>query len=245
MLWYKWWIESSAFDLSAFSVHSETHGRRTASRFNQLLSQIHGQDQTAQEEVHQSHLLFDVCVLKRRSLLMIFALFCRGTFIEFRNGMLNISPVGRSCTQEERIEFYELDQVVPTLGPDKNNSGLGMCEAMEHEQHFTVSLSTASSKTITFSRKRRSESSLSLHWGKSSKEKDCLFPLVSGWHSWFCLSTLSASAFLCDYTWAAQLPNVFSAVIEASFKERPGLFVMALILWWKCLLTRGFIEKSP
>ncbi|XP_029367711.1 phosphomannomutase 2 isoform X2 [Echeneis naucrates] len=34
----------------------------------------------------------------------------RGTFIEFRNGMLNVSPVGRSCTQEERREFYELDQ---------------------------------------------------------------------------------------------------------------------------------------
>lgn len=34
----------------------------------------------------------------------------RGTFIEFRNGMLNISPIGRSCTQEERLEFYELDQ---------------------------------------------------------------------------------------------------------------------------------------
>ncbi|KAM9700034.1 phosphomannomutase 2 [Menidia menidia] len=34
----------------------------------------------------------------------------RGTFIEFRNGMLNVSPVGRSCTAEERQEFYELDQ---------------------------------------------------------------------------------------------------------------------------------------
>ncbi|XP_053440785.1 phosphomannomutase 1 [Nycticebus coucang] len=34
----------------------------------------------------------------------------RGTFIEFRNGMLNISPVGRSCTLEERIEFSELDK---------------------------------------------------------------------------------------------------------------------------------------
>ncbi|XP_054635643.1 phosphomannomutase 2 isoform X2 [Dunckerocampus dactyliophorus] len=34
----------------------------------------------------------------------------RGTFIEFRNGMLNVSPIGRSCTQEERKEFYELDQ---------------------------------------------------------------------------------------------------------------------------------------
>ncbi|KAJ8000415.1 hypothetical protein DPEC_G00179900 [Dallia pectoralis] len=34
----------------------------------------------------------------------------RGTFIEFRNGMLNVSPVGRSCSQEERMEFYELDK---------------------------------------------------------------------------------------------------------------------------------------
>uniref|UniRef100_A0A8C0SVI4 Phosphomannomutase n=2 Tax=Canis lupus familiaris TaxID=9615 RepID=A0A8C0SVI4_CANLF len=35
----------------------------------------------------------------------------RGTFIEFRNGMLNISPIGRSCTLEERIEFSELDKL--------------------------------------------------------------------------------------------------------------------------------------
>ncbi|KAM4698114.1 phosphomannomutase 2 [Rhinophrynus dorsalis] len=34
----------------------------------------------------------------------------RGTFVEFRNGMLNVSPIGRNCTQEERIEFYELDK---------------------------------------------------------------------------------------------------------------------------------------
>ncbi|XP_038618280.1 phosphomannomutase 2 [Tachyglossus aculeatus] len=34
----------------------------------------------------------------------------RGTFIEFRSGMLNVSPIGRSCSQEERLEFYELDK---------------------------------------------------------------------------------------------------------------------------------------
>lgn len=33
----------------------------------------------------------------------------RGTFIEFRNGMLNVSPIGRSCSQEERLEFSALD----------------------------------------------------------------------------------------------------------------------------------------
>lgn len=33
----------------------------------------------------------------------------RGTFIEFRNGMLNVSPIGRSCTQQERTEFQAWD----------------------------------------------------------------------------------------------------------------------------------------
>ncbi|XP_067830734.1 phosphomannomutase 1-like isoform X3 [Heptranchias perlo] len=34
----------------------------------------------------------------------------RGTFIEFRNGMLNVCPIGRSCTLAERIEFSQIDK---------------------------------------------------------------------------------------------------------------------------------------
>jgi len=34
----------------------------------------------------------------------------RGTFVEFRNGMINICPVGRSCSLEARNEFSELDK---------------------------------------------------------------------------------------------------------------------------------------
>lgn len=33
----------------------------------------------------------------------------RGTFIEFRNGMLNISPIGRNCSHAERNEFELYD----------------------------------------------------------------------------------------------------------------------------------------
>jgi phosphomannomutase len=33
----------------------------------------------------------------------------RGTFIEFRNGMLNVSPIGRNCNQEERDDFEKFD----------------------------------------------------------------------------------------------------------------------------------------
>ncbi|CAL2039244.1 unnamed protein product [Caenorhabditis brenneri] len=33
----------------------------------------------------------------------------RGNFVEFRNGMINLSPIGRSCSQEERNEFVVFD----------------------------------------------------------------------------------------------------------------------------------------
>jgi len=35
----------------------------------------------------------------------------RGTFIEFRAGMLNISPIGRSCSQGERDDFERYDKI--------------------------------------------------------------------------------------------------------------------------------------
>ena len=34
-----------------------------------------------------------------------------GTFVEFRNGMINVSPVGRNCSHPQRNEFEEYDNV--------------------------------------------------------------------------------------------------------------------------------------
>ena len=34
----------------------------------------------------------------------------RGVFIETRNSMINVCPVGRSCTREERLEFFNFDK---------------------------------------------------------------------------------------------------------------------------------------
>mmetsp|Transcript_9420 Transcript_9420/g.38512 ORF Transcript_9420/g.38512 Transcript_9420/m.38512 type:complete len:222 (+) Transcript_9420:359-1024(+) len=34
----------------------------------------------------------------------------RGTFVEFRNGMLNVSPIGRNCSQTERDDFEKYDK---------------------------------------------------------------------------------------------------------------------------------------
>lgn len=33
----------------------------------------------------------------------------RGTFIQFRTGTINVSPIGRDCSNQERKEFYEYD----------------------------------------------------------------------------------------------------------------------------------------
>lgn len=35
--------------------------------------------------------------------------FKRGTFLEFRNGMMNVCPIGRQCTKEERLSFNKYD----------------------------------------------------------------------------------------------------------------------------------------
>lgn len=35
----------------------------------------------------------------------------RGTFLEFRNGMINVSPIGRNASTEERNEFEKYDKV--------------------------------------------------------------------------------------------------------------------------------------
>ncbi len=43
----------------------------------------------------------------------------RGTFIEFRNGMLNISPIGRNCSQEERDDFEKYDKVIEIVKKEK------------------------------------------------------------------------------------------------------------------------------
>lgn len=33
----------------------------------------------------------------------------RGTFIEYRSGMLNVSPIGRNCSRKEREDFEKYD----------------------------------------------------------------------------------------------------------------------------------------
>lgn len=55
----------------------------------------------------------------------------RGNFVEFRTGMINISPVGRSCSKAERDEFEQYDKIhnirrkfIESLKENLPNTGL-------------------------------------------------------------------------------------------------------------------------
>ena len=49
----------------------------------------------------------------------------RGTFVEFRTGLINLCPVGRSCSYQERLDFAAFDK--------EHNVRLKFKEALEKE----------------------------------------------------------------------------------------------------------------
>jgi len=60
----------------------------------------------------------------------------RGTFLEFRNGMINVSPIGRNASTDERNEFqeyahYDVGAFVPFL-----TSILGTIECTTSDSHL-------------------------------------------------------------------------------------------------------------
>lgn len=67
--------------------------------------------------------------------------FKRGTFIEYRNGMMNISPTGRQCSREEREIFHEYDK--------EHKVRTKMIEALKKEFH-DVNLTYAIGGMISF-----------------------------------------------------------------------------------------------
>ncbi|XP_005753219.1 phosphomannomutase 2 isoform X1 [Pundamilia nyererei] len=67
----------------------------------------------------------------------------RGTFVEFRNGMLNVSPIGRSCTQEERIEFYELDKVLRRRKSERRSCPCCRRSSKEKDSRFPSEVRSA------------------------------------------------------------------------------------------------------
>lgn len=67
--------------------------------------------------------------------------FKRGTFIEYRNGMMNISPTGRQCSNDERKIFHEYDK--------EHQIRIKMIDALKEEFH-DVDLTYAIGGMISF-----------------------------------------------------------------------------------------------
>ena len=60
----------------------------------------------------------------------------RGTFIEFRSGLINVCPIGRNCSQEERLEFFEYDKVSRSVACVKGT--MGSLTVHTHTHHTCV-----------------------------------------------------------------------------------------------------------
>ena len=45
---------------------------------------------------------------------------CRGCFVEYRTGLINVSPIGRNCSIEERTAFHEYNKKEKVLEKLKN-----------------------------------------------------------------------------------------------------------------------------
>lgn len=67
----------------------------------------------------------------------------RGTFIEFRNGMLNISPIGRACSQKERDYFENFDK--------EKNVRKKMIEKIKNKWWFYVTTNNLKLPSLKFS----------------------------------------------------------------------------------------------
>ncbi|XP_065533211.1 phosphomannomutase 1 isoform X1 [Lathamus discolor] len=134
----------------------------------------------------------------------------RGTFIEFRNGMLNISPIGRSCTPEERIEFSELDkypeaaQRLPSVphSPSPNRAGTnGLSRAgapgrsafgdMERSAHAHSSKERIREKFVAAL--QREFAGKGLRFSRGGMISFDVFP--EGWDKRYCLNVLDDERF--------------------------------------------------
>lgn len=102
---------------SDFSKQKEQLGATVLEDFDYVFSENGLLSFHEGKEFHRNSLLKflgneKVVAFVKRCLVLIAAMDIpvqRGTFVEFRNGMFNISPIGRNCSQEERDEFEKYD----------------------------------------------------------------------------------------------------------------------------------------
>ena len=83
----------SVFEANALVIHYYYHLPILSQIFRQIISQI----------VHSQILCFGYLQFRLP--------YYRGQFIELRSGLINVSPIGRNCTSDEREIFIAYDKV--------------------------------------------------------------------------------------------------------------------------------------
>ncbi|XP_012937793.1 uncharacterized protein LOC101864387 [Aplysia californica] len=99
-------VDLSTPSLTGLRSHSINNGKQ---KLSIALSGKAGIDFCRNVLMPYLFIMLVLCCVSKNRLLAIFFSF-RGTFIEFRSSMINICPVGRSCSQEERNQFAQFDQ---------------------------------------------------------------------------------------------------------------------------------------
>jgi phosphomannomutase len=81
-----------------FADIHQSPGRGKVPRIGQFLSPLHCRLENPRKKV---------CACRIR---FVWELMGRGTFVEFRTGMINVSPIGRNCSSDERNAYEKFDK---------------------------------------------------------------------------------------------------------------------------------------
>ncbi len=105
----------------------------------------------------------------------------RGTFIEFRNGMINVSPIGRNCSQEERDAFEEYDLKTGVRYDD------GVCKQHVHDggvwMHNTPYLTCTTHRKTMVAKLKEEFADYGLTYSIGGQISFDVFPQVCRCHS--------------------------------------------------------------
>ena len=120
----------------------------------------------------------------------------RGTFIEFRQGMLNVSPIGRNCSREERNDFEKFD-LEHKVGPRRTQL-CARCEPAALRARATPRLAQVRETMVAKLKEEFADYQLTYSIGGQISFD--LFP--QGWDKTYCLRYLPEA----DFDGAAATP---------------------------------------
>ena len=114
----------------------------------------------------------------------------RGTFVEFRQGMLNVSPIGRNCSREERNEFEKFDLEHKVC---LHRAALPLCTFRARRPPCTCHATPRQVRETMVAKLREEFADYELTYSIGGQISFDVFP--QGWDKTFCLKYLPEADF--------------------------------------------------